>query len=73
MLKWILFFICIAGVYFIFFKKPNVKSQTKDSKNPKAPKDSIMLECDKCGTYVSSEEAIIQNGKYYCSKECAQC
>jgi len=70
MLKWILFLVCIAGAYFIFFKKSNAKPQTKDSK---ANTDSIMLECSKCGTYVSNEEAIIQNGKYYCSKECAQC
>lgn len=70
MLKWILFLVCIAGAYFIFFKKSNAKPQTKDSKTHT---DSIMLECSKCGTYVSNEEAIIQNGKYYCSKECAQC
>ncbi|SFV90140.1 hypothetical protein MNB_SV-4-1256 [hydrothermal vent metagenome] len=29
-----------------------------------------MVECSKCGTYVSVEETTLINGKYYCS-ECA--
>ncbi|MBX7490913.1 PP0621 family protein [Helicobacter turcicus] len=68
MLKWILFALCIVGIYFFFFKKPKTIHEKKEHK-----KDSIMLECATCGTYVSSDEAIIQDGKYYCSKECAQC
>ncbi|TLD84024.1 hypothetical protein LS70_004250 [Helicobacter sp. MIT 11-5569] len=67
MLKWIIFALCIFGIYFFFFRKPK-ESQKKEHK-----KDSIMLECNTCGIYVSSEEAIIQDGKYYCSKECAKC
>lgn len=69
MLKWILFTLCIVGIYLLFFKKP--KATHRENKEYK--KDSIMLECSTCGTYVSSDEAIIQDGKYYCSKECAQC
>lgn len=68
MLKWIIFILCIIGIYFFFFRKP--KTSQKDYREDK--KDSIMLECAKCGTYVSSDEAIIQDGKYYCSKECSK-
>ncbi len=67
MLKWIIFAICIIGVYYLFFKKP--KKPPHNSKK----QDSIMLECKRCGTYVASEEAIFQDGNSYCSKECAQC
>ncbi|MCI5968943.1 PP0621 family protein [Helicobacter sp.] len=71
MLKWIIFALCIVGIYYFFFKKP--KSPKQEDKEKKHQKDSILLECSKCGTYVSSDEAILQDGKYYCSKECAQC
>ncbi|PKT76360.1 PP0621 family protein [Helicobacter winghamensis] len=67
MLKWIIFILCIIGIYFFFFRKPTQK------RNKQNKQDSIMLECTKCGTYVSTDEAIIQDGKYFCSKECAQC
>ena len=29
-----------------------------------------MVECPTCKTYVSKKEAIVSNGKFYCSKEC---
>jgi uncharacterized protein len=29
-----------------------------------------MLECPTCQTYISTKEAILSNGKYYCSKDC---
>ena len=29
-----------------------------------------MVECPRCSTYVSKEEGILSNGKYFCSKEC---
>lgn len=57
------------GIYLLFFRK-NTANKNK-SKDSKTLYDSVMLECEQCGTYVSSEEAIIKNGKYYCSKECA--
>ncbi|WP_299548529.1 PP0621 family protein [uncultured Helicobacter sp.] len=68
MLKWIIFALCIVGIYFFFFRKPKAHINNQEHK-----KDSIMLECTKCATYVSSDEAIIQDGKYYCSKECSKC
>lgn len=57
-------------VYLVFFKK----SREQDIKEKKSKKQEqitdTMVECPKCGTYVSKDEAILSNGKYYCSKEC---
>ena len=51
----------VGAIYYFFIKK-----------KPSIPKDSeTMVECEKCGTFVSNKEAIIKDGKYYCSKECA--
>ncbi|MGB5868087.1 MAG: PP0621 family protein [Arcobacteraceae bacterium] len=54
-------------VYLVFFKK----NREKNIKNKKH--DEIvdtMVECPKCSTYVSKDDAILSNGKYFCSKEC---
>ncbi|WP_298060465.1 PP0621 family protein [uncultured Helicobacter sp.] len=69
MLKFFLLILFLVGVYLLFFRK----NQQKPTKNDfQSTQDSIMLECAECGTYVSSEEVIVKDGKYYCSKECAK-
>jgi len=57
----------IFGVYYFFIKAKPIQNSKKNSDKD----EDIMVECHKCKTYVSSKEAIIKNGKYYCSKECA--
>jgi uncharacterized protein len=59
-------------IYIMFFKKSNneVKTTRKKSKKP-TPKGDIMMECAKCEVFVSEDEAIIKDGKFYCSKKCA--
>ena len=49
---------------FLFKKKRVSNNQTQNDEA------DIMIECPTCGTYVSKDEAILSNGKYYCSKEC---
>jgi len=44
-------------------KKPKVKADKKE-------KEETMVECTKCGTYVTIKESILISGKYYCD-ECA--
>ncbi|WP_281951422.1 PP0621 family protein [Nitrosophilus kaiyonis] len=68
--KIIILIALIAGVYYFFIKSKPIEYKTKKEKSKKDSED-IMVECEKCKTYVSSKEAIIKNGKYYCSKECA--
>ncbi len=54
-------------VYIILFKKDREKSVKKDRKDKN---EEIMVECPRCSTFVSKEEAILSNGRYFCSKEC---
>ena len=49
-------------IYLIFFKKSRKKDQNLISDE--------MVECPTCSTFVSSKEAILSNGKFYCSKDC---
>lgn len=75
MLKIILTVAVIAAVYFFLIKKPAVEKKRRNRAEAEAKKpgldEDIMVECEKCGTFVSSKEAIIVGGKYYCSKSCA--
>ncbi|WP_095225189.1 PP0621 family protein [Helicobacter sp. 12S02634-8] len=43
----------------------------KSPKKPKGKQDvEIMVECCECGTYISSQEAVLSGGRYFCSKKC---
>jgi uncharacterized protein len=59
-------------IYIMFFKK-SAKKQPQNRKKSKkdTPKGDIMVECVECETFVSEDEAIIKDGKFYCSKKCA--
>ncbi len=57
-------------VYLLFFKKSR-ESEVGNNKKKKDDKIAdIMEECPTCKTYISKNEAILSNGKYFCSKEC---
>jgi len=59
-------------IYILFFKKSKKEVQNNRKKNRKqAPKGDIMMECKKCETFVSEDEAIIKDGNFYCTKTCA--
>ena len=69
MIKWLIVIAVVWGIYYFFIKqKPQVKASTKNTTEPKDAQE--MIECAKCGVYVELEEAILSNGKYYCSQEC---
>ena len=61
--KLVILVLIIAAVYFFFIKKRDKKNSDKEVEQ--------MVECKSCGTFISTKEAFIQGGKYYCSKECA--
>jgi uncharacterized protein len=75
--KLILLAAVIYVVYILFFREGNLIEKMKESAS-KTPKKSdekdvdTVVECQKCGVYVSVDEAILKDGKYYCSKECAE-
>jgi uncharacterized protein len=56
-------------VYILFFKK-NREKELFAKKNEKITDE--MMECPTCKTYVSQKEALLSNGKFYCSKECLE-
>lgn len=56
-------------IYIVLFKKDREKEVNKDRK-PKEKIEDIMVECPTCSTYVSKKEAILSNGRFFCSKEC---
>ena len=67
-MKIIVFLVVIFIIYMVFFKKRIPAQSGKKDNNIDS---DIMIECCECGTFVSQSDVIIKDGKYYCSKECA--
>ncbi len=57
-------------VYLLFFKKGRENTVSNNKKKNNRTISDEMVECPTCGTFVSQNEAILSNGKFYCSKEC---
>jgi len=68
-LKTIAILVVLFIIYILFFKKNREKDivKKKDIKY-----EDEMVECPTCGTYISTKESILSNGKYYCSKDCLE-
>lgn len=64
-----LFVLALVGIYFLFFKKSREKEVSSERKK-QLENEEIMVECPTCKLFVSKKEAILSNGKYFCSKEC---
>lgn len=67
-IKLLLLGVALFAVYLLFFKKNREKNIQKKKQNEEIT--DTLVECPKCGTYVSKDEAILSSGKYFCSKEC---
>ena len=68
-LKILLIAAVIGVVYVMFFKKKTIATEHTEKKSKK-PEVNDMIECENCHVYVEVKEAILSNGKYYCSREC---
>jgi uncharacterized protein len=68
-LKIVAVIVIIFLIYILFFKK-NREKELFAKKNEKITDE--MMECPTCKTYVSQKEALLSNGKFYCSKECLE-
>jgi len=73
-------FIIIAVVLYFLYKLlggtlPEIGGRKRDTipkgEDKKKIEEDTLVECEKCGTYVTYKESIIVKGKVYCSKECA--
>jgi uncharacterized protein len=72
MLLKIIGFVAVVFLIYIFFFKNKRKEEIKEYKSQKKELEGdTMVECKKCATFVSHKEAIIKDGTFFCSKECA--
>jgi len=62
--------VVLVLVYMVFFKKNREQDIAKKDDHDHDQITDTLVECPTCGTYVSKDEAILSNGKYYCSKGC---
>ena len=74
LIKILVFLVLLFLVYILFFKKnreSDIKNNKKSSQDNNTQKISdTLVECPTCKVFVSKNEAILSNGKYYCSNEC---
>ncbi len=68
--KILILIIVIFGIYYIISNR-NKNKKKQHSKDTHKISGETMVECSKCSVFVSANEAIIKDGKYFCSKECA--
>ena len=64
----LLIFAVVAVMIYKFFggKLPTIGKSASEKKLD----EDTLVECDKCGTYVTVKESIVVHGKYYCSRAC---
>lgn len=72
MLLKIALFIAVIFLIYIFFFKNSRKEDIQKKSSKKVLEGETMVECHECSTFISHEEAIIKDGLFYCSKECAR-
>lgn len=71
--KMIALVLVIYLIYILFFRAKRGENIRADrAKRSSIEKSETMMECQKCSTFISTKEAFIRDGKYYCSKECME-
>jgi len=70
LLKLLLVIGVIAAVYFFFIKKSMPLTKERHDRKKHKEDENTMIECETCSTYISTSEAIVSSGKFYCSTEC---
>ena len=68
MLKLIAIGAVLFLVYMVFFKKTRVNNKKENTKYDEI--SDTLVECPTCKVYVSKDEAILSNGKYFCCQKC---
>jgi len=70
LLKILLVIGVIAAVYFFFIKKSMPLTKERHDNKKRRNEEETMVECATCGTYISTNEAIVSSSRFYCSTEC---
>jgi uncharacterized protein len=71
LLKILGFAVVVFLIYIFFFKNKRKDEIEKSKESHKKLEGDTMVECKQCTTFVSHDEAIIKDGCFFCSKECA--
>jgi len=66
----ILKLLVLAGVLYLVYKVLFRRKLNSTDSNTKNDEVDTMIECPTCKVYTARDDAILSNGKYYCSKEC---
>ena len=64
---YLIFLMLLVWVAFVLFRTKNKPNYSKHSDSNKGNK---MVACSVCDTHIPESEAIIEDGKIYCSKDC---
>lgn len=72
MLLKIALFVAVLVLIYIFFFKNSKKGEMNKKSSKKVLEGETMVECKACSTFISHNEAIIKDGQFFCSKECAR-
>ena len=70
MFKLLVFGVIVYAIYVLYSKGKAIKNNINKSNSKNDTESEEMVECSECGTFVTTKEAFIKDGKYYCSKEC---
>ncbi len=71
LLKILGFVVVVFLIYNLYFKNKRKEEIAKKNAERKKLEGDTMVECQQCATFVSHNEAIIKDGCFFCSKECA--
>ncbi len=69
-MQWLFVIGLIALVYFFFIKKKPLSYESRPHHKKNKISGDEMVACERCGTYISLNEALIKDGQYFCSDEC---
>lgn len=72
LLKIAIFIGILFLIYLFFFKNKRQEEVKKTQSKTKSLEGETMVECHACSTFISHDEAIIKDGHFFCSKECAR-
>lgn len=74
-MKFLIWLGIAVAIYYLFFARKNRKINTDSMQNNSSNKEhkeitTELVECSHCGTFIDINEAILSNGKYFCSNKC---
>ena len=63
-----IFKILIIGVVLYIAYRFYISKKSGGNKSEEI--EDTLVQCPSCGTFIAKDEAILSNGRYYCSQKC---